>query len=76
MTNEKKLISEQVMPKQVVDENTEALEFYRKYKEIIDGIERIDIAMGRKQIYKYISRSTENCKINDHAIPYQKNSII
>ncbi len=39
------------------------------YKEISDVKEKIDIAMGRKSIYKYSSASTQNCEINNHAIP-------
>ena len=60
------------MPKLVLDENTKALEFYRIYREIADVTEKIDIVMGRKQVYKYTSSSTQNCKINYHAIPTAK----
>jgi len=68
MSSQKKLLSEQVMPKTVLDENAKALEFYKTYKEISDISEKIDIAMGRKQTYKYSSGSTKNCEINHHAI--------
>ncbi len=69
MSNQKKMLSEQIMPKTVLDENAKALEFYRTYKEISGISEKIDIAMGRKQVYKYSSNSTQNCEINHHAIP-------
>ena len=68
MSSRKKLLSEQVMPKIVLDENAKALEFYRTYKEISGISEKIDIAMGRKQTYKYSTGSTKNCEINHHAI--------
>ena len=68
MSNRKKLISEQIMPKAVLDENSKALKFYREYKEISGISEKISIAMGRKQTYKYSSNSTQNCEINHHAI--------
>ena len=64
-----KLLSEKVMPQSVLNENAKAVEFYKKYKKIADISEKIDIAMGRKQIYKYSFGSTQNCEINHHAIP-------
>ena len=64
-----KLVSEEILSKSVSGENTEALEFYKKYKEISDITEKIDIAMGRKKIYKYSSGSTQNFEIDTHAIP-------
>jgi len=63
-----KLLYEKILPGKVLNENAEALEFYRTYKEIADVSEKIDIAMGRKQTYKYSSGSTQNCEINHHAI--------
>ena len=71
MPNQKKskLVSEKILPKTTLDENAKALDFYRTYKKISDISEKIDIAMGRKQIYKYSSSSTQNCEINHHAIP-------
>jgi len=63
-----KLLSEKILPEKVLNENAEALEFYKTYKEIADVSEKIDIAMGRKQTYKYSSGSTQNCEINHHAI--------
>jgi len=67
-----KLLSEKILPKKALNENAEALEFYKTYKEISDVSEKIDIAMGRKQTYKYSSGSTQNCEINHHAIPTAK----
>ena len=69
-----KLVSEEVFPQAVSDENTKALEFYKQYREIADITEKIDIAMGRKQTYKYTFGSTENCEINHHAIPHRTDS--
>ena len=47
-----------------MNENAKALEFYKTYKEIADISEKIDIAMGRKQTYKYSYGSAQNCEIN------------
>ena len=44
-------VSEKTLSKSMLDENTKALEFYKKYKEISDITEKIDIAMGRKKTY-------------------------
>ena len=65
----KKLVSEEILPSSVLDENAQALEFYRQYKEISDITEKIDIAMGRKQVYRYTSGPTKTSEINHHAIP-------
>ena len=69
----KKSVSEEILPSSVLelapDEIAAALEFYRQYREIADIIEQIDIAMGRKQIYKYTCASTEDIEIDRHAIP-------
>ena len=64
-----KIVSEELLSESVLDENTRALEFYKKYKEIASITEKIDIAMGRKKIYKYSSGSTQNFEIDTHAIP-------
>ena len=66
------LLSEKILPEKALSENAKALEFYRTYKEIADISEKIDIAMGRKQIYKYSSNSTQNCEINRRAISTAK----
>ena len=62
-----KLLSEKIFPEKALHENIKALEFYRTYREMSDVSEKIDRAMDRKQIYKYSSNSTQNCKINYHA---------
>ena len=67
--NKSELVSEELLSKSVSGENTKALEFYKKYKEIASITEKIDIAMGRKKIYKYSSGSTQNFEIDTHAIP-------
>ena len=64
-----KLTTEEVLPKSVLNENAKALEFYKKYKEISDITEKIDIAMGRKKIYKYSSGLTQNFEMDAHALP-------
>ena len=71
MSNQKesKLVSEKILSKAVLDENAKALEFYKKYKEIAAITEKIDIALGRKKIYRYSSGSTQNFEIDTHAIP-------
>ena len=58
-----------VVPKPVLDGNAEVMKFYKQYKRISDITEKIDIAMGRKKIYKYSFGSTKNFKIDPHAIP-------
>ena len=64
-----KLRTEEILPESVVNENAKALEFYKTYKAISDIAEKIDIAMGRKKIYKYSSGSTQNIEIDTHALP-------
>ena len=68
-TQKSKLSVEEVLPKSVLNENAKALEFYKTYKEISDIAEKIDIAMGRKKVYKYSSGSTQNFEIDTNAIP-------
>ena len=69
----KKLVSEEIPPSSVLDENTKVLDLYKEttdiLKETADIIEQADIAMGRKQVYKYTFGSTKNSEINRHAIP-------
>ena len=71
MTTQKKpkLMTEEILSKSVSNENAKALEFYKTYKEISDITEKIDIAMGRKKIYRYSSGSTQNFEIDTHEIP-------
>ena len=69
MNKPKKLVSEKILPETALNENEKALNFYREYKEIADISEKIDIAMGRKQMSKYSSSSTKDCEIYHHAIP-------
>ena len=65
-----KLISEEVFPASTSTETVKkALEFYRQYKEIADITEKIDIAMGRKKVYKRSSGSTKNFEIDPNALP-------
>lgn len=63
-----KLTAEKVFPKSVLSENAKALEFYKTYKKIADITEKIDIAMGRKKIYKTSRVSTSDYKIKQHDI--------
>ncbi len=71
MKNKKQstLTTEKVLPEFVLNENAKALEFYKTYKAISDIAEKIDIAMGRRKIYKYSSGSTQNIEIDPHALP-------
>ena len=68
-----KLTTEEVMPKSILEQNAEALELYKEtdglLKETTDILEKIDIAMGRKKIYKYSSGSTQDFEIDPRAIP-------
>ena len=61
---ELKLVVEEVLPKSVLGQNTEALELYKEtdglLKETADILEQMDIAMGGKKVYRYISISTQN----------------
>ena len=74
MTTQKqsKLSTEEVLPKSVLEQNTEALDLYKEtddlLKETADILEQVDIALGRKKIYTYSSNSTKNCEINHYGI--------
>ena len=74
MTTQKKskLITEEILPKSILEQNREALELYKEtdglLKETTDVLEKIDIAMGRKKTYTYSSNSTKNCEINHYGI--------
>ena len=63
-----KLVSEEVFPAST-ETIKEALNFYRQYKKIAEITEKIDIAMGRKKVYKLSSGSTKNFKVVPHAVP-------
>ncbi len=62
-----KLISK-VASKKVLDKNAEALEFYGYYKKTSDFIERADVALGRKSIFKANTGSTLNFEINHYGV--------
>ena len=74
MTNQKrsKLVTEEILHDSILEQNTESLELYKEtdnlLKETSDILEQVNIALGRKKVYKYISGSTRNCKINHDAI--------
>ncbi|MCY4512745.1 MAG: hypothetical protein OXB86_03555 [Bdellovibrionales bacterium] len=67
-----KLAAEEVLPKSALDRNTEALELYKEtdslLKETANILEQMDIALGRKKVYKYSSSSTQNCEINHNVV--------
>ena len=67
-----KLTTEEVLPKSVLDRNTETLELYKEtdglLKETADVLEKTAIALGKKKIYTYSSNSTKNCEINHYGI--------
>lgn len=73
MKNQKKLISEKIMPQSVLNKNTETLQIYKKtdaiLKETMDILEKTAVALGRKKKYEYSFGLTQNCKIDHHAIP-------
>ena len=61
----KKLLSEEILPQPVLDENIKILDWYRQYqetadifKETVDILEQVDIALGRKKLYKQKSAVT------------------
>jgi len=58
-----KLISK-VVPKKVLDKNSEALKSYDYYKKTSDLIEKVNIALGRKPTFKTDTGSTLNFEIN------------
>ncbi len=62
------LTSSKIMSKEVLYENTEALELYKQHQKTKDILERTAIALGRKKVFKTISSSTSACEINPHAI--------
>ncbi len=73
MPIKKSLISEKILPSSVLDKNTETLSLYKEtddiLKEVDDILEKISIALGKKSQYEYRFCSTQNCRINYHAIP-------
>ena len=62
------LTSSKIISKEVLRENTEALELYKRHQNTKDILERTAIALGRKKVFKTISSSTSDCEINPHAI--------
>ena len=72
----KKLVSEEILPQPVLDENIKILDWYRQYqetadifKETVDILEQVDIALGRKKLYKQKSAVTTTFKLKPHDIP-------
>ena len=72
----KKLITEEILSQPVLDENTKILDWYRQYqetadifKETVDMLEQVDIALGRKKLYKQNYAGTETFKLKPHDIP-------
>jgi hypothetical protein len=57
-----------VASKKVLDKNAQALKFYSDYRKAFDLIERVDVALGRKPIFKADTGSTLNFEINQHGI--------
>ena len=62
-----KLIS-RVASKKALKQNRKALESYDYYRKTSDFIERADIALGKKKVFKSNTGSTLNFEINQHGI--------
>ena len=62
-----KLLSK-IASKKVLKQNTEALKSYDYYKKTSDLLDRVDIALGRKQAFKVTTGSTLNFKINHYGV--------
>lgn len=62
-----KLITK-VASKKVLRQNAEALKSYGYYKKTSDLLDRVDIALGRKQTFKVTTGSTLNFKINHYGV--------
>ena len=57
-----------VASKKVLKQNAEALKSYGYYKEASDLLDRVDIALGRKQAFKVTTGSTLNFEINHYGV--------
>jgi hypothetical protein len=53
-------------PKKVLEKNLKALESYDYCKKTLDLIEKVNIVLGRRPIFKIDTSSTLNFKINYH----------
>lgn len=62
-----KLISK-VASKKALDKNIEALKYYNHYKKTADLLERTNIVLGRKPIFKMDIGSTLNFEINYYGV--------
>ena len=63
----KKLISK-VASKKALRKNARALKSYRSYKKTSGILERVDVALGRKPVFKADTGSTLNFTITQHGI--------
>lgn len=55
-----------VASKKVLRQNAEAFKSYDYYKKTSDLLDRVDIALGRKQAFKVTTGSTLNFEINHY----------
>lgn len=62
-----KLISK-LAPEKVLEKNAEALKSYDHYKKTHDLVERAEVALGRKPIFKTDIGSTLNFEINYYGV--------
>lgn len=66
--NSSQSLLSKIVPKKVLDQNTEALKFYEDYKKTAALIEQVDIALGKKATFKAGIGSTLNFEINARGI--------
>lgn len=68
MKNTKSKLISKVASKKVLEQNAEALKSYSYYKKTSDLLDRVDIALGRKQAFKVTTGSTLNFEINHYGV--------
>jgi|GEM_PF-826162 hypothetical protein len=65
--NKKTALTTELLDKDTIEENTDALEIMNFYFQVSSIIERTHIAMGKKVSYKLSATSTTSEKLNTNA---------
>lgn len=68
MKNTKSKLISKVASKKVLKQNAGAFKSYGYYKKTSDLLDRVDIALGKKQTFKIITGSTLNFEINNYGV--------
>ena len=66
---EVKMLSTEIMSKDILKNNIECLQMFSDYKEASDIMEQVAFALGRRQRDTLTNVSTENWKISQSDIP-------